>query len=557
MFTLDSSLHFILDDNENFHCTDSLLTLNTDGYIWHELRRADAAQNILLIGTSEAGIRINVFDSASGQFLIPPKRGFFLFARQEVLPERIGCRSHTPADADMTESELLGKLLSAARGADRKTTLVFTHDAFTRLCRAADRDGASQFRNRSDKCRILIRLPAQPEQLDALLAEDFRDCDLLRKAYDWLDSVRTNAQSELLSAMHDILGSRLLTSDPRQEEMLNLLLKQALADPDTSDTLEALQDQALYLDVCRRHRVGLLRPDNALEQFTPYSRRILEEKLRNSDFRQDLRSRTAAFRAKHPMLPLRAALEMNLPDADPPFPVYTDDLALKVMTLSLPRICTRKDEWEPVLHRIKRNLTALWNRPRNPGVIDAAKALCIHAQMAIGSRNWITMEEILTLLDFFSTQICAGEDRNEVLKAIRDDGDTIIRLSNYLFRANPFVATDGFTETAQSGIAAADRARLDMLKSHVYSSIRLFDRPNVDDKALTDKILTDRVRIYQEIEKSTDLIAQQDREAEIKRREAELRNQYSYGSDVSMQPEDISPQEPIDPDAYWRQHLYE
>ena len=163
----------------------------------------------------------------------------------------------------------------------------------------------------------------------------------------------------------------------------------------------------------------------------------------------------------------------------------------------------------------------------------------------------------MTLLDFFSTQICAGEDRNEVLKAIRDDGDTIIRLSNYLFRSNPFVATDGFTETAQSGIAAADRARLDMLKSHVYSSIRLFDRPNVDDKALTDKILTDRVRIYQEIEKSTDLIAQQDREAEIKRREAELRNQYSYGSDVSMQPEDISPQEPIDPDAYWRQHLYE
>lgn len=556
MITLDSSLHFILDDNENFHCTDSLLTLTTDAYIWHELRRADSTQNILLIGTSETGIRIHVFDSASGQFLIPPKRGFFLFSKQEVQPTRIGHRSYTLADADTTEPELLGKLLGAARSAEQKTTLVFTHDAFAKLCRAADREGNAQFRNRTDKCRILIRLSTQPEELDRLLAADFSDCALLRKAYDWLESVRTNAQSELLSAMHDILGSRLIDPDPRQEEMLNLLLKHTLADSASADTLETMQDQALYLDVCRRHRVGLLQAANSQEQFTPYSRQLLDEKLRDPDFRQDLRSRTAAFRAKHPMLPLRAALEMLLPDEDPPFPIYTDDLTRKVMSLSLPKVCTRKDEWNPTLYRIKRNLTALWNHPRNPKVVEAATALCTQAQMAIGSKNWVTMEEILKLLDFFSTQICAGANRNEVLLAIRDDGDTIIRLSNYLYRTNPFGGADGFTEAAQAGIDAADRARLDMLKSYVYNSIRQFDRPNIDDKSLTDKILSDRDRIYLEIEQNTELIAQHDREMEIKRREDALRLQYSYGSDTAIEPED-TPAEPIDPDDYWRRFLRE
>ena len=74
-----------------------------------------------------------------------PRRSFFLFSKQEVQPTRIGHRSYAPADADTTEPELLGKLLSAARNAEQKTTLVFTHDAFTKLCRAADREGNTQF----------------------------------------------------------------------------------------------------------------------------------------------------------------------------------------------------------------------------------------------------------------------------------------------------------------------------------------------------------------------------------------------------------------------------
>lgn len=553
MIILDSSLHFILDDNENFHCADSLLTLTTDAYIWHELRRADPTQNTLLIGTSEAGIRISVFDSVSGQFLIPPRRGFFSFGNQEVQPARITCRSYSPEEAGTDESRLLAKLLRAARGADQKTTLVFTHDAFVQLCRSANSDGISQLNNRSGKCRILIRLSARPEHLDALLAADFSDCEPLRSAYSWLESVRTSAKDELIPTMQSILGNKLIVPE---EEMLNLLLRHAIEEPASADTLETLQNQAVYLDVCRRHRVGLLQAVNSQEQFTPYSRRLLDEKLRDPDFRQELRSRTAAFQAKHPMLPLRAALEMLLPDEDPPFPIYTDDLTRKVMSLSLPKACTRKAEWDPTLYRIKRNLTALWNHPRNPKVVEAATALCTQAQMAIGSKNWVTMEEILKLLDFFSSQICADVNRNEVLLAIRDDGERIIQLSHHLYRPNPFAATDGFVEVTQAGIAAADRKRLEMLKDHVYYAIGQFDRPNIDDKALTDKILSDRDRIYLEIEQNTELIAQHDREMEIKRREDALRLQYSYGSDAAIEPED-TPAEPIDPDDYWRRFLRE
>lgn len=553
MITLDSSLHFILDDNENFHCADSLLTLTTDAYIWHELRQGDSSQNILLLSTSENGIRISVFDSASGQFLIPPKRGFFSFGKQEVQPARITCCSYSPEEAGTDESRLLAKLLSTARGADQKTTLVFTHDAFVQLCRSANSDGISQLNNRSGKCRILIRLSAQPEHLDALLAADFSDCAPLHSAYSWLESVRTSAKDELIPTMQSILGSKLIVPE---EEMLNLLLRHAIEDSDSTDTLDELRDQAVYLDVCRRHRVGLLQAASGQEQFTPYSRQLLADKLREPEFRQQLRSRTAALRAKNPMLPLRSVLEVHLPDEEPPFPVYADDLALKAMTLSIPKSCTRRDEWTPALRQIKRSLTAVWNHPRNPQVVDAAKSLCIHAQMAIGSKNWITMEEILKLLKFFSTQICAGTSRNEVLTSIRKDGEAIIQLSNHLHHTSAFGPAEGFAELAQAGIDAADRARLEMLKNYVYDAIRQFDRPAIDDKALSDKILADRNRIYTEIEQNTELIAQRDREKEIQRREDEIRRQYSYGSDTAFQPEDFHTEE-INPDEYVRRHMFE
>lgn len=564
MIASDSFLHFVLDAENDIHCTDSLVSLTPGAFLWHELNRRDAGQNILLFDIRQSGrICVEVFDSDSRRFLIPPQKSFLSFGKAEEEPRVIARSSYSITDAKLTEEDLLAKLLSRAnaRNAERRTALVFTHTAFERVCRMADNDGVermiAQLEANSGKCTIYVRLPLRAEELQKLVQQDLSGCPLLQKAYARFGTALDVPQEPLVSALESMLGSQLIRFDRRPREVQNLLLKQALSDPTSADTLEQLKDQAEYLALCRWHCTGLLPAGAGAESFHRVSYKQLWERLQDPQFREQLRSSTAQLRRRYSTGSLQAALlkENRLPQP-PPQPVCDDELARTALSLSLPDSCTRKAGWDTTLDQIKRDLSTLWNKPRNRVAQEIALTLCREARGAINTANWKTMEEILQLLSFYARQICAAEERSEALSSVWDMGSKLVQQCRYFYGARVFGMPDDLDAVAHMGVDAGDKTTIELLQPVVRSAIRYFDRPNLVIADITRQIIEDRNRVSQAIEQSrqrNELLRQEEekrqREEENRRKVEELTIKYTGGMNNAIEPED-EPAEPIDANRY-------
>lgn len=459
----EHSLHFILDPANDVHYTGCLFALDSPHFIWYLLRRTGNFRNILLLQRdANDKLCIDVCDNESEQFLQRFRKPLISWrdTSDQVLAARF-------PELWLFEDELLQKLITAANDGSSRTALVFTRKAYEQVCRhASDKSCAALMSLLSEpagKCMLFLQLPYQAAELEQLLKPDSTECLLLTETYKLLRLGSGDHPVPLLKAMTDVLGSQLLRLDNRPQEMLHLLMKYTVKDTNSADTLDALENQAEYLEQCRTRRIGLFHASSPTEQLTPLSRRQVENRLREPAVLERLRS--------CPPLQL-------VPDP-PPVPAYDDSLARSALGLSLPSSCRQKADWDIKLDTIKRNLITIWDRPRNTHSVDYALELCRSARSAISNQNWLCMEELMELLKFFSMseQLCASEARWRAQDHIQQMGRELIRHCNYIHGKNSFASAVGFAAISEVAIDAGDMAKLKNLHEIVSFDLRYFDKP--------------------------------------------------------------------------------
>lgn len=536
MYTSESFLHFILDDEDDIHFTDSLIAMEAKPFVWYELRRQDVARSILLFELGPEGeLRIDVFDTESKKFLLHLRRGQPDEGRRKARANSIDCSTFTLAELQLSEENLLSRLLSAAsaRPSGRRVALVFTAEAFEQVCRRTDRSGSEWLNRLMDsspgKCILCIRLPLRADRLQSLLLKDFTDCILLTTVYRQLRTVIEGPREALLNALETLSGIHIFRFDRCPNEMRNLLLRQALTDPEPADTLQQLTEQGAYLEQCRRHGTGLPATDSPEKLRIPRSRRSISEMVRKTGFRE-------ALRKEYP-----AGLQ-EIPRTQAPFPAFDDELARLVQALELPEECPNKAEWAPIIKEIHRNLTTLWNKPRNPGILQIAAELCRSGRAALGKKNWHSMEEVLVLLDFFAEKVCAPPELDQELTSLWEIGRELIALCDRLYDPPTFGKPDGLLATILMSIEAADKDRLEQMRDGVRMRIAQFDNgetPNIDINKMID---------YCWVRPLENIRARQNRHDELRRLEQQYQNDAALTSGIWI--DSICAIEPDDSDLH-------
>lgn len=479
------NLRFLLDLDNDVHYTESLVTLNSDRYIWYRLRRAGMDRNILFLRDGETGAPVfRVCDDDSRSRLLQFARRWILSNISETKKE------YTPQDLNRSMDDLMAHLLKKK---DEKITLVLTYDIWKQICKSAN-DTVSNLlkdtlKGRKNGVSFVIRLPHRAEELERCVCGEESDCEVLNISRNELRAICEQDPEHMMKAL-ERLGSRFLRLDNDPVEMKNLLMQLAVREPDFCEDWKSLVDQAGYLELCRTLRFGLLSSVPS-ERFTPVSREEIGKRMKNADFRRELRERVRKLRERCPEGDIREALcrEHYLPEP-PPFPVYQDELALLVMSLTIDDgfLEARRGEkhdrinWSLELDAIKRKLTVLHNRPRNADVIAIAKKLCIKAHAANEQKNWKAYTRILELLKFYAEQICAPAELTKALKYLWENhGELLIELCVDVHRRERYPECGGLSKIANSALDESDRNTMEILSEIVNRTIRYFNRPKLSE----------------------------------------------------------------------------
>ena len=511
-------LRFILDSDNDIHFTDSLAPLESAPFIWYLLRQEGRARSIVFVRVREDGQpELHVFDSNSRQFLQQLPRSLFSFGRREqTSAQTIGCSSYLLPALKLSEEELMYRLLSDE---EAQAALVFTAEAFERLCRRSNDRGTERLKNLMNNpgsSRIFVRLPLDAEALRRIADCDAEGCPVLRDAYRDFRNVTNNKPEAMLDALGAMMGTRLIRLDNHSDEMIHMLRRIGAMEADSADTLQDLTDQAVYLELCRLHRLGLLEPDSEQERYTPVPRRLLYSRLRDPAFHDKLRVETAELREHHPgcSIPNALARQTHLPEL-PPQPICHDELAQVALSLSIPDDCADKLSWSSKLDKIKRRLITLWNKPRNSEVVAISLELCRSTREAIVRKNWMSLEELLNLLDFFSGQLCAAPERMKIMEDIRTHGRLLVELCDSLHERGSFAAPVGLDSLAARGVEAGDRRIRELLKEYVSKAIRSYGRPDLSVVDLTQLLEEAWTRTQREIENCKELLKEQNAQPKV------------------------------------------
>lgn len=472
MVALDQHLHFILDSDNDDHYTESLLTLCSDSYIWYRLRRDDL-HNILFLRIRENGeLEFHVCDSDSREHLFSKVR-----ARGGIFDRgtQISATGNYPLQAlNLTEESLPERLLKS----DVDTALVFSYDAFARICRSSGDSGKNKLDSLLNQHPIFIRLPFQAEALEKCINADTSDCPVLHEVCRGLRAVRELPKpADMMLALRTMLGSQWMPLYDREDEMYHLLLQLAVETSDFTDDLDELRDQAEYLELCRSRRIRFLMPKIEDGQLRPLSRREVRTMLCDSATRDQLRRQTRDLRKNHPNSTICDGLTREIRRLPEPCPqiIWQDDLAQQAMTLSVPDESKRKGQWNTA----RRNLVRLWNRPRNPRAMELTTELLSHAHSAAIDKHWEVLDEILDLLEFFSGQLCAPAARNQDLEHLHKLELLVIELYESIYSRSQYDKLDGYEGIIIERIDDTERKVLSDLKSEIQTIKRLFTKPDL------------------------------------------------------------------------------
>lgn len=435
MFSYDHFLHFVFDYRNELHYTDSLLALEPEAYLWHELRRHGV--DIALFAEEKSGaVTLSAFDSASAEVLRPEKKGFFQISKAPSLEaQRAERHTYTLRDMGQEEDTLLDWLLDRPeqKGLKKKrTALILSLEVFTKLWeRSGEKVHQRLLRliqRPEGSCILILRLPLRTSELESAF---FEKSELLTGLCPAIGKAMEGPREPLLEALSRQLGDRMV-SYHRVEDTRNMLLLEALEGKDFPDSLTELEDQAEYL----RLRYGSMGP--------AVKRRGLYEQLRQPGFREELRRRTAELREKYPELTMEETLKAEgIGEPNRVALEYDDNndhdtIVRDITKLHLPGELLRAEDGPALgktLERIKVDFSTFWNRRRSAPVFRWAKRFCSEARTAGARSDWDTLRDAVDLLSFCGEQICAAPEQEEALCKIFEIGKMVLDQSCNEFQA--------------------------------------------------------------------------------------------------------------------------
>lgn len=194
------------------------------------------------------------------------------------------------------------------------------------------------------------------------------------------------------------------------------------------------------------------------------------------------------------------------------------------------------------MEQIRRNLTVLWNKPRNEFAMKKAEELWGHAREASDRKIWPTLDTVLRMLQFFSNHICLPADQTAVLEECWPFCEDALKVSNYLYGDRSFGLPSGFNKFIDVTLRAGNEAYLDQLKSHLNNIMQTLEKPSITVKDMVGELESDKIRIMEDLSASSRQIEQKRKQAEAEEqayREAELLNRYNPSRAAEMQPEDF------------------
>lgn len=496
MLSTKHYLHLVFDYANDLHYTDTLLTLDSDSYLWYTLRQQDHFDVIVFVKKTPQGLRLQTLDTVSRQALLmkPVNLLGSLFHAQPSDTQRHVSRSEYALwDLGTTETELLQWLQERLRLKELKKkscALVFTAAALETAfrssplwCQQALRSSIAQPDGRNV---LILQLSPQPEKLaDLFLKEDALLPHISQNAADAVNSPKEPLADALDRHMDGQLHKLHLPGD-----VFSMLLHRAVKLGDNFDSMEDMANQADYLQKSLLGYGRLLAADPETGSMPRH--RDLYETLADARFRSLLSSHTRLLREKYPDLSVSKALKLTI-DPEPPswIPPYSNSLILNIQALPLPM----EEKWQKLLSHICGNLLPLWNKPHNKTVLSYAAVFFESAWDAAKLKDWGSAWDALQLLDFCGAQACADSSREAALDFLFRQGQALLSLSHNVFISSarsvdfsPDLLPDDYYEvkTQQAiiqKIAAAknetELTNLYILRQALKESIRKFSEQTV------------------------------------------------------------------------------
>lgn len=515
MLSTKHYLHLVFDYANDLHYTDTLLTLDSDAYLWYILRQQDNFDVVVFVKQTPNGLRLLTLDTVSRQALLMKPEGLLgsLFhAQPSATQRRIARSEHALWDLGTSEAELLQWIAERLRLKELKKkscAFVFTAAALETAfrssplwCQQALRGSIAQPDGRNV---LVLQLSPQPEKLaDLFLKEDALLPLISQNAADAVNSPREPLADSLDRHMDGQIHKLHLAND-----VFSMFLHRAVKQEADCITPEEMASQAAYLRSSLLHYGRLLATDP--ETACMPRHRDLYETLAEPRFRSLLGSHTMQLQKAHPDLSVSKALALTLPPEPPSWLLpCNNSLIRNLQAMPLPR----EDKWQNLSSHIIRRLKPMWNKPQNKTVLVHAALFCESAWNAAKQRDWGSAWDALQLLDFCADQVCADRSQDTPLAFLFQQGQAMLSLSHNVFisRADPVDLSSNLLPDSHEGvklqqeifrkIAAAknetELMNLYILRQALKESIRKFSEQTVSSHVLEQVFEATRENLLQE-----------------------------------------------------------
>lgn len=515
MFDTTHYLHYVLDAETDYHYTDDLMRLSPDAYLWQELKEVHGFPYVIFVKKNDSGFALEVYDTGSGELLTwsARKKGFFeskTFSPPDTVQLRR--RNFRLSDLGKQDSTLLDLLSEVQRNArNEKVALVYTPAALSALI-ACSSDGLSILReyavNRKKAPNAISVV--QIDMTAAALDRTFLQQDsMLTELDDTLaKALRGNIRKPLLTTLEEQLGERLIDFTVRQNDMLNILMYDALENQNDQDSAAQLSDQAEYLRLSCHYDLSIAYMLGSRGS-EPRRRSIIYGKLQESTFRNALRSSAAKLRATNAEASMRYLFQQefsHLPEVSSGHRVvYNDSLVKSATALTLPEAYLHFDDTlKRVPEELVQSVRTLWNRNRNDYVCDRIEEYCGAIYNACADEDWNAVTDALLLLRLCSRNICADTAMRCNLEQIFQLGSQVLSASaKYLqtqasyrdmeklkkkgaIRSEAGQTLDTMQATMDTVNLEAERMMLDISRTNLRQCITFFNMQTRTQKEIED-----------------------------------------------------------------------
>lgn len=472
MFDTAYYLHYVLDTENDSHYTQDLMRLSPASYLWHELKECQGFSRVVFVNlVNGSRFILETFDNVSYQFLQPVKKTLFGKVKEQPVAEGLCHKTFYPPEIKQEDSTLLRFLLECQQNYKKeRTAVVCTAEALKTLYERSDAESrralTSSIENRSIPAILVVRLGMSTTALRKTFLQGC--CFLSELDSNVKEVLRSHVQQPLITMLSRQLGGQLVDFSRQRDDMVNLLMYDALENGSGPDTPDQLRDQGEYLRLCLDSGVALAKDFAHVPRHEPLKRDTVYGKLADPDFRGRLRAEAGRLRARNPESPMADLFRREfrtLPDDNCVRELCCEDeLYRKVCSLTLPEEYLRQNLAQGrVVEGLRKALATLWNKARSQTVCEMIRDTTDAALDAVTRQDWTTLTDALTLLSLCTRQICADPALNDNLDEIFLTGRELLQASADLNRQ-----TQGFQDMYAGGpsdYSGMSKTGFDMYKS--------------------------------------------------------------------------------------------